>query len=208
MFITSFLSLTNLANIESLVTSEQKYYVAKIFMYFEPLTFAINWVFFNSVLTVVIKSAKSFALYILSLGVQLITKISHLRTIFLYIYTQKNYGTHVIKLDIAPVAFPLGQHLFISASNNMFYRHSQWDKRHTICVVNLMPQDTKIEFLNRSCLGSNLQSSGWVIFISAKAKFTISVHWLILKDENATQYGIYGTGNESYFFKIMRICGT
>jgi hypothetical protein len=65
-------------------------------------------------------------------------------------------------LDIAPVAFPLGQHLFISASNNMFYRHSQWDKRHTICVVNLMPQDTKIEFLNRSCLGSNLQSSGWV----------------------------------------------
>ncbi len=75
---------------------------------------------------------------------------------------KKNYGTHVIKLDIAPVAFPLGQHLFISASNNMFYRHSQWDKRHTICVVNLMPQDTKMEFLNRSCLGSNLQSSGWV----------------------------------------------
>jgi hypothetical protein len=75
---------------------------------------------------------------------------------------KKNYGTHVIKLDIAPVAFPVGQHLFISASNNMFYRHSQWDKRHTICVVNLMPQDTKIEFLNRSCLGSNLQSSGWV----------------------------------------------
>jgi hypothetical protein len=38
---------------------------------------------------------------------------------------KKNYGTHVIKLDIAPVSFPLGQHLFISASNNMFYRHSQ-----------------------------------------------------------------------------------
>ena len=38
---------------------------------------------------------------------------------------KKNYGTHVIKLDIAPVAFPLGQHLFVSASNNMFYRHSQ-----------------------------------------------------------------------------------
>jgi hypothetical protein len=38
---------------------------------------------------------------------------------------KKNYGTHVIKLDIAPVAYPLGQHLFISASNNMFYRHSQ-----------------------------------------------------------------------------------
>ncbi len=56
---------------------------------------------------------------------------------------KKNYGTHVIKLDIAPVAYPLGQHLFISASNNMFYRHSQWDKRHTICVVNLMPQDSK-----------------------------------------------------------------
>jgi hypothetical protein len=33
---------------------------------------------------------------------------------------KKNYGTHVIKLDIAPVAFPLGQHLFISASNNCF----------------------------------------------------------------------------------------
>jgi hypothetical protein len=75
---------------------------------------------------------------------------------------KKNYGTHVIKLDIAPVAFPLGQHLFISASNNMFYRHSQWDKRHTICVVNLMPQDTKKEFLNISCMGSNLQSPGWV----------------------------------------------
>ncbi len=82
---------------------------------------------------------------------------------------KKNYGTHVIKLDIAPKAYPLGQHFFISASNNMFYRHSQWDKRHTICVVNLMPQDTKIKLLNRSCLGSNLQSSGWVIFIRAKA---------------------------------------
>ncbi len=43
---------------------------------------------------------------------------------------KKNYGTHVIKLDIAPKT-----HLFISASNNMFYRHSQCDKRHTICVV-------------------------------------------------------------------------
>jgi hypothetical protein len=42
-----------------------------------------------------------------------------------YSALKKNYGTHVIKLDIAPVAFPLGQHLFISASNNMFYRHSQ-----------------------------------------------------------------------------------
>ncbi len=78
------------------------------------------------------------------------------------VHSKKNYGTHVIKLDIAPKAYPLGQHLFTFASNNMFYRHSQWDKRHTICVVNLMPQDTKIEFLNRSCLGSNLQSSGWV----------------------------------------------
>ncbi len=76
--------------------------------------------------------------------------------------TQKNYGTHVIKLDIAPKTYPLGQHLFISASNNMFYRHSQWDKSHTICVVNLMPQDTKIVFLNRSCVGLNLQPSGWV----------------------------------------------
>jgi hypothetical protein len=38
---------------------------------------------------------------------------------------KKNYGTHVIKLDIAPKTYPLGQHLFISASNNMFYRHSQ-----------------------------------------------------------------------------------
>ncbi len=75
---------------------------------------------------------------------------------------KKNYGTHVIKLDIAPKTYPLGQHLFISASNNMFYRHSQWDKRHTICVVNLMPQDTKIVFLNRSYLGSKLQPSEWV----------------------------------------------
>jgi hypothetical protein len=38
---------------------------------------------------------------------------------------KKNYGTHVIRLDIAPKTYPLGQHLFISASNNMFYRHSQ-----------------------------------------------------------------------------------
>jgi hypothetical protein len=75
---------------------------------------------------------------------------------------KKNYGTHVIRLDIAPKTYPLGQHLFISASNNMFYRHSQWDKRHTICVVNLMTQDTKIVFLNRSYLGSNLQPSGRV----------------------------------------------
>ncbi len=36
---------------------------------------------------------------------------------------KKNYGTHVIKLDIALKTYPLGQHLFISASNNMFYRH-------------------------------------------------------------------------------------
>jgi hypothetical protein len=75
---------------------------------------------------------------------------------------KKNYGTRVIKLDIAPKTYPLGQHLFISASNNMFYRHSHWDKRHTICVVNLMPQDTKIVFLNSSYLGSNLQPSGRV----------------------------------------------
>ena len=44
---------------------------------------------------------------------------------FVHPALKKNYGTHVIKLDIAPVAYPLGQHLFISASNNMFYRHSQ-----------------------------------------------------------------------------------
>ncbi len=47
----------------------------------------------------------------------------------------------------------------ITASNNMFYHHSQWDKRHTICVVNMMPQDTKIVFLHRSYLGSNPQPS-------------------------------------------------
>jgi hypothetical protein len=70
---------------------------------------------------------------------------------------KKNFGTHVIKLDIAPKTYPLGQHLFISASNNMFYRPSQWDKRHTICVVNLMPHETIILLLNSSCLGSNLQ---------------------------------------------------
>ncbi len=33
--------------------------------------------------------------------------------------------TEPIKLDIAPKTYPLGQHLFISASNNMFYHHSQ-----------------------------------------------------------------------------------
>jgi hypothetical protein len=38
---------------------------------------------------------------------------------------KKNYGTHVINLDIALKTYPLGQHLFISASNNMFYHHSQ-----------------------------------------------------------------------------------
>ncbi len=46
---------------------------------------------------------------------------------------KKNYGTHVIKLDIAPKTYPLGQHLFIAVSNNMFYRHSQWNKRHNLC---------------------------------------------------------------------------
>ncbi len=75
---------------------------------------------------------------------------------------KKNYGTHVIKLDIALKTYPLGQYLFISASNNMFYCHSQWDKSHTIFVVNLMLQDTKLIFLNRSFLGSNLQLSQWV----------------------------------------------
>ncbi len=74
---------------------------------------------------------------------------------------KKNYGTHVIKLDIAPKTYPLGQHLFISASNNMFYRQSQWDKRHTICFVS-DGAGYKILFLNRSCLGSNLETSGWV----------------------------------------------
>ncbi len=39
---------------------------------------------------------------------------------------------------------------------NSYYRPSQWDKRHTICVANLMPHP------NRSCPGSNLQPLGWV----------------------------------------------
>ncbi len=72
--------------------------------------------------------------------------------------TKKKLRNPCYQIGYCTSGISTGQHLFISASNNMFYRHSQWDKRHTICVVNLMPQDTKIEFLNRSCL----QSSGWV----------------------------------------------
>jgi hypothetical protein len=69
--------------------------------------------------------------YLLGMFVQMYVQISlYQRKLYLVLSTvdctlKKNYGTHVIKLDIAPVAYPLGQHLFISASNNMFYRHSQ-----------------------------------------------------------------------------------
>ncbi len=38
---------------------------------------------------------------------------------------KKKFRTHVIKLDIAPMSYPPGQYLLVSASNNMLYRHSQ-----------------------------------------------------------------------------------
>jgi hypothetical protein len=38
---------------------------------------------------------------------------------------KKKFRTHVIKLDIAPVSYPLGQYLLVSASNNMLYYLSQ-----------------------------------------------------------------------------------
>jgi hypothetical protein len=39
--------------------------------------------------------------------------------------TQKKFRTHVIKLNIAPMSFPPGQYLLVSASNNMLYYLSQ-----------------------------------------------------------------------------------
>ncbi len=56
---------------------------------------------------------------------------------------KKKFRTHVIKLEIAPMSYPPGQYLLVSASNNMLYYLSQWDKIRTTCVVNLMSQDTK-----------------------------------------------------------------
>ncbi len=58
-------------------------------------------------------------------------------------HSNKKFRTHVIKLDIAPMSFPPGQYLLVSASNNMLYYLSQRDKIRTTCVVNLMSQDTK-----------------------------------------------------------------
>jgi hypothetical protein len=60
---------------------------------------------------------------------------------------KKKFRTHVIKLDIAPMWYPPGQYLLVSASNNMLYYLSQWDKIRTTCVVNLMSQDTKFWLL-------------------------------------------------------------
>ncbi len=40
-------------------------------------------------------------------------------------HTQKKFRTHVIKLEIAPMSFPPGQYLLVSASNNMLYYLSQ-----------------------------------------------------------------------------------
>ena len=57
----------------------------------------------------------------------------------------------VIKLDIAPKSYPPGQYLLVSASNNMLYYLSQWDKIRPTCVVNLMSQDTKFWLLKINC---------------------------------------------------------
>ena len=43
----------------------------------------------------------------------------------LAIHSKKKFRTHVIKLDIAPMSYPPGQYLLVSASNNMLYYLSQ-----------------------------------------------------------------------------------
>ncbi len=131
------------------------------FLSYLPVDF-LSLVFADFLRSNTLSTGISFQVFPITTGRHLIFTTCHKVRESLALTLKKNYGTHVIKLDIAPKTYPLGQHLFISASNNMFYRHSQWDKRHTICVVNLMPQDTIIVFLDRSCLGSNLHSSGWV----------------------------------------------
>ncbi len=64
---------------------------------------------------------------------------------------KKKFRTHVIKLDIAPMSFPPGKYLLASASNNMLYYLSQWDKIRTTCVANLMSQDTKFWLFKINC---------------------------------------------------------
>ncbi len=80
---------------------------------------------------------------------------------------KKKFRTHVIKLDIAPMSFPPGQYLLVSASNNMLYYLSQWDKIHTTCVVNLMSQDTKFWLFKINCARirtHNLQDNTLILY--------------------------------------------
>ncbi len=80
---------------------------------------------------------------------------------------KKKFRTHVIKLDIAPMSFPPGQYLLVSASNNMLYYLSQWDKIRTTCVVNLMSQDTKFWLFKINCARiwtHNLQDNTLILY--------------------------------------------
>ncbi len=86
-------------------------------------------------------------------------------------HSKKN--SDVIKLDIAPMSFPPGQYLLVSASNNMLYylsQWSQWDKIRTTCVVNLMSQDTKFWLLKINCAKIrtyNLQDNTLILYLCA-----------------------------------------
>ncbi len=82
-------------------------------------------------------------------------------------HSKKKFRTHVIKLDIAPMSYPPGQYLLVSASNNMLYYLSQWDKIRTTCVVNLMSQDTKFWLFKTNCARirtHNLQDNTLILY--------------------------------------------
>jgi hypothetical protein len=75
---------------------------------------------------------------------------------------QIGYCTEDISNGATLVYFCLQQHVLPSQS-----------MRHTICVVNLMLQDTKIVFLNRSCLGPNLQLWGESLILYQCATYAL-----------------------------------
>ncbi len=65
------------------------------------------------------------------------------------------------------MSYPPGQYLLVSASNNMLYYLSQWDKIRTTCVVNLMSQDTKLWLLKINCARiwtHNLQDNTMILY--------------------------------------------
>ncbi len=96
------------------------------------------------------------------------TKILKINLVIFTPALKKKFRTHVIKLDIAPMSYPPGQYLLVSASNNMLYYLSQWDKIHTTCVVNLMSQDTKFWLFKINCVRirtHNLQDDTLILYL-------------------------------------------